>query len=111
MAGTYLELHPPIRQQLYVTRREDPSGVVVVHDAENATDINPPDTGAEAVAVFIRTRTTAGSYHTLADSDSVLRVMPYEYTAFQDATGSNPHAFAVSGAYRLDQWGTLPKWW
>lgn len=111
MAGTYLETNPPIRSQFRNPRREDPSGVIIVHDAESVPDIDPPDTGAEGVANYIRVRTTPGSYHDIVDSDSILRLLPYEWEAFQDGTGSNPHGYAVGGAYRIDQWAGLPQAW
>ena len=73
-------------------RRARPSGVTVLHTAENVIDLVGPDTGAEAVAAFIRTRTTPGSYHDLVDRDSALQLVPYGAEAYQDGTGSNPYA-------------------
>jgi len=70
-------------------------------------DILGPDTGAENVANFIRTRTTAGSYHDVVDSDSAVQLMPYEYQAFQDGTGSNPWALSISWAVRTTDWSRM----
>jgi hypothetical protein len=107
----YLDDHPPMRRQFYCPRRDgtQPSGVVVVHDAENATDTVGADTGAEAVARFIETRDTPGSYHDLADSDSIIQLVRYECEAFHDATGTNRHSYGVSGAYRHRDWLSLPQ--
>jgi hypothetical protein len=107
----YLDDHPPARRQFYCPRRDgtQPSGVVVVHDAENATDTVGPDSGAEAVARFIETRDTPGSYHDLVDSDSIIQLVRYECEAFHDATGTNRHSYGVSGAYRHSDWLTLPQ--
>jgi N-acetylmuramoyl-L-alanine amidase len=109
----YLDDHPPARRQFYCPRRDgtQPSGVVVVHDCENTTDTVGVDTGAEAVARFIATRDTPGSYHDLVDSDSVIQLVRYECEAFHDATGTNRHSYGVSGAYRHSQWLALPQSW
>src|SRR5262245_60383332 len=106
----YLDDHPPARRQFYCPRRDStqPSGVIVVHDAENVTDASGPDTGAEAVARFIATRDTPGSYHDLADSDSTIQLVRYECEAFHDATGTNRHSYGVSSAYTHRDWLTLP---
>lgn len=103
----YLDSHPPARSQFRDPRREDPSGVVVVHTAENVMDTVGPDTGAEGVANYIRTRTTPGSYHDLVDKDSILDVVRYGCEAFQDGTGSNPHAYAVSFACSYLDWAKM----
>lgn len=107
----YLLQHQPMRRQYYRTRRSDVSGVIVVHTAENATDLYLPDAGAEGVANFIRTRSTPGSYHSIVDSDSTVPLIPPSYTAFQDGTGSNSHAIAISFACRAEQWADLPDVW
>lgn len=107
----YLLDHPPASPQFRRPRREKPSGVVVVHSAENVPDINPPDTGAEQVAGFIARRSDPGSYHDLVDSDSIVQLVPYDAEAFHDATGSNRHAYSVSGAFRVSTWGDMPQSW
>lgn len=108
---TYLLDHPPVRSQFRRTRREAPSGVVVIHTAENTPDTVATDGGAEAVARFIVSRTTPGSYHVLVDSDSRLQLLPWTAEAYQDGTGSNPHAVGLSVATRADWWPWAPKAW
>ena len=108
---TYLLDHPPVRDQFRRTRREAESGVVVIHTAESTPDTVATDGGAEAVANFIRTRTTPGSYHTLADSDSRLPLIPWDMEAYQDGTGSNRHAVGLSVATRADWWPWAPQAW
>lgn len=108
---TYLEQHPPEIRQFRRPRRAKPSGVVVVHTAESAPDTTGPDTGAENVANFIRTRTTYGSYHDLADSDSIVHLVPYDAEAYGDGTGSNPHAYHVSAATQAAKWPSLSRGW
>ena len=59
----WLDQHPPVRRQYRDPRRAAPSGVIVVHTAENVMDAVGSDTGAENVARFIQTRADPGSYH------------------------------------------------
>ena len=109
--AAYLIDHPPVRSQFRSPRHEDPSGVVGVHTAENTPDYVAFDGGAEAVARFIQSRTDPGSYHTLADSDSILRMVDYDDEAFHDGTGTNRHSFGLSVATRADVWPLAPKRW
>jgi hypothetical protein len=107
----YLDDNPPVRSQFRLPRREDPSGVAVVHTAENTPDYVAFDGGAESVANFIRNRTDPGSYHELCDSDSAINLVRYDAEAYHDATGSNPHSFGVSAATRADVWPLAPPEW
>lgn len=109
--GYYLLDNPPKTRQFRNPRREKPSGVVVVHTAENTPDTTPEDRGAESVASFIADRSDYGSYHALCDSDSVVEMVPPTYEAFHDATGSNPHSYGISGATRADRWAQMPDDW
>ncbi len=101
--GIYLLDHKPARSQ-WSTRTRKPTGLIVVHTAENVTDKVGPDTGAEAVAGFIRGRTTPGCYHDLVDSDSVIQLAPYEVAAYHDGTGSNPFSLSISFALAAKDW-------
>lgn len=105
--AAYLIDHPPARQQFYKTRNRQLTGCTVLHTAESVMDTVGPDTGAEAVADFIRARSTPGSYHDLADSDSYLTVVPYESGAFHDGTGSNNWALSISFACRTSDWRAM----
>jgi hypothetical protein len=98
----YLIDHPPARSQYLSPRREDPSGVVAVHTAENAPDFVAFDGGAEAVASWISRRSDAGSYHEIADSDSAVYLVPYTAEAFHDGTGTNRHSLGLSCATRAE---------
>lgn len=110
MAEPYLITNPPrIRQ--FRERGTTPSGVIVVHTAESTPDWVGHDTGAEAVARFIQQRTTYGSYHDLADSDSIVNLVPYSHQAYGDGTGSNPHAYHVSAATQAAKWDQAPADW
>lgn len=108
----YLREHPnPHARQYTSPRKAEPSGVIAVHTAENTPDYIAFDGGAEAVARFISTRTDPGSYHSLCDSDSIVRLVRYQDSAWHDGTGTNPHSFGVSGATRADVWPLAPKAW
>jgi hypothetical protein len=107
----WLDTNRPARSQFRRPRREAPSGVVVVHTAENAPDFVAFDGGAEAVANFVRTRSDVGSYHDLVDSDSALQLVAYDCEAYHDGTGSNRHSYGLSVATRADVWPLAPKAW
>ncbi|WP_181312455.1 peptidoglycan recognition protein family protein [Nocardioides campestrisoli] len=107
--STYLEQHPPRQTQFRRPRRGVPSGVIVVHTAESVMDTVGPDTGAENVAAFIANRSDYGSYHTLVDSDSIVRLVPYDAEAYGDGTGSNTHAIHISFACSAADWPRMSK--
>ncbi|MCZ2837131.1 hypothetical protein [Modestobacter sp. VKM Ac-2985] len=100
----YLIANPPKVRQFYATRNKPLTGCTVLHTSESIMDSVGPDTGAENVAEFIRTRSTAGSYHDLVDSDSVVNLVPYESGAFHDGTGSNNWALSISFACATSDW-------
>lgn len=108
--SAYLIDNPPHQRQ-FRERGTTPSGVIVVHTAESSPDWQPPDTGAEAVAEFIRNRSDFGSYHWLCDSDSIVLLVPLHLQAYGDGTGSNPHAVHVSAATQAARWDAAPEAW
>ena len=85
-----------------------PSGVVVLHTGENATDMIGVDSGAENVARYLSTRTTYGSYHQLVDSDSTVPVLPPEYEAYH-CVYTNNHSYGISAGIQLRHWDVMPK--
>lgn len=107
----YLIANPPRQRQMHRPRRATPSGVCVVHTAESAPDTAGADGGAEAVARFIQGRSDFGSYHDLADSDTIVNLVPYDAEAYHDGTGSNPHSYGVSAATQAARWPSLPQAW
>lgn len=97
MTAAYLVANPPRRSQFRRPRRATPTGSVVMHTAEIAPDLAGEDLGAERIARFISTRTDApGSYHLIGDRDSQILLVPFEWEAFGDGTGSNPWAIHIS---------------
>lgn len=103
----YLIDNPPKVNQFRRPRRAKPSGLIVVHTAESILDQIGEDSGAEDVARFIEGRSDFGSYHRLADSDSVVRLIPFDAEAYGDGTGSNPFAIHVSFACKAAGWAGM----
>lgn len=109
--GYYLLDNPNPNLRNYSNPRRNgakPSGVVVLHTGENATDMIGVDSGAENVARFLASRTTYGSYHRLVDSDSTIEVLPFEYEAFH-CIYTNNHSVGISAAIQLRHWDVMPK--
>lgn len=106
MARAYLVEHPPAQRQ-FRERGTDPSGVIVVHTAENLPDLVGEDGSAEAVARFIEGRSDFGSYHKICDRDSQVLLVPFRMAAYGDGTGSNSHAIHISGATQAHMWSKM----
>ena len=105
----WLDDHPPAPLAVPRPAPQEALGVVVVHTAESVMDSVGPDTGAEGVANFIRTRDTPGSYHDLVDSDSTMHLVRWTCEAFHDGTGTNPHAYGLSFACRTSDWKRMSE--
>ena len=101
--GYYLVDHPNRTTPQFGWQRNSVSGVIGVHTAENNTCFNGPDAGAEGVASFIGTRSDYGSYHVLADADSIIHLVHPSWAAWADTT-NNAHGMSVSGAVRANDW-------
>lgn len=106
-SGIYLIDHPPATRQFRSPRRAQVTGLIVVHTAEGVMDTVGPDTGAENVADFIRRRADYGSYHTLVDSDSRVRLVAFNAEAYGDGTGSNLFAIHISFACKTSDWARM----
>jgi hypothetical protein len=105
--GAYLAAHETAVAQYRSPRRARPTGLVCVHTAESVLDTVGPDAGAENVAEWMTRRTNYGSYHDLADSDSVVHLVAYGDEAFHDGTGSNPWSLSISFALAAADWPKL----
>jgi hypothetical protein len=79
---------------------------VVVHDAESVIDLIGPDGGAEAVASFMANRPDPGCYHSVLDSDSIVRMGRYEWTMFH-CVGANSYSLGLSFACRTEDFRTM----
>lgn len=104
--GYFLQDNPNPNTGQFGWPRTKVSGVIGVHTAENNTDFEGADPGAEDVARFIGRRTDYGSYHAIADADSRLKLVHPSYAAWADTT-NNAHAMSVSGAMQAARWREL----
>lgn len=102
-----LETRRPAVPQYHAPRRAARVTAYLVHTAESVLDQVGPDTGAEGVAEFIATRRDAGSYHDLADSDSVVEVVPPRWEAFHCRHGVNAWTMGLSFACRTTDWARM----
>lgn len=104
----YLEDRPTTIKQYRAPRRERPVGIIGVHTAENVMDSIGPDTGAENVAAFIAKRADPGSYHDLADADSIVSLVSHANEAFHIATHRlNRRTTGLSFACRTVDWARM----
>lgn len=105
-SGYYLQDHPNPTFGQFGWPRKRVSGVIGVHTAENSTDFEGPDPGAETVAGWLTRRADPGSYHAIADADSRVKLVHPRYAAWADTT-NNAHAMSVSGAMQAARWREL----
>lgn len=88
-----------------------PTGLVTVHTAEGALDRIAPDTGAENVAGFIASRSDAGGYHVLVDTDSTIDMAPDHLMTWHTAAGNlNGPGWGISAACRSVEWDPDAEW-
>lgn len=81
----------------------------VIHTAENLPDFNPPDMGAENVAKY-GASTERASWHDTIDSDSWIRMLPHDHTAFH-VVGYNSISVGVELATQAAKWVDTPLGW
>lgn len=106
--STYFETHAQKLNQWGRTRRNGakPSGVIVIHTAESATDFSGADSGAENVARYFTQATRYASYHAICDADTTIQLVPWASEAWHD-TGTNNHSVGISGAIQCKDWDEL----
>lgn len=114
--GYYLIDNPPARSQGAKPRWEPANGMVGVHTTEGALDAVAPDSGAQNVANFIRTRSDPGSYHEIHDSDDYVVMLPDDWMTWHTAAANlNGPAWGISAACRSTEWSVDPwhpnYWW
>lgn len=104
--GYYLQDNPNKSFGQFGWPRTKVSGAIGVHTAENNTDFDGADPGAEDVASWLTRRADPGSYHAIADADSRIKLIHPRYAAWADTT-NNAHAMSVSGAMQAARWREL----
>lgn len=86
---------------------------ITVHTAESFADLIGADLGAENVAAYFTRSTTAASYHTVVDSDSIVPLLPSGlddlpvHVAYHCAN-RNTGNLGISFACRSSEWPTMP---
>lgn len=85
-------------------------GLFVVHTGENNPNFTLSDAAALALARFIASRSTAGSYHVVFDSMRTIPMAPTRYECWHD-TSSNPFSVGGSFATQAHRWTTAPPAW
>lgn len=108
--GYYLLDNPSPGYPQYANPRragQKPTGTIIVHTAENAMDLSGPDDSAENCANFIRFRNDYGSYHRLVDYDSIIKMVPFSYEAWQDSE-TNGWGIGISAAVQAARWLDIP---
>jgi hypothetical protein len=101
--GYYLEEHPNPNTAQYGWPRTWCSGVIGIHTTESGVIPAGADPGAENTAGFISRRSDYGSYHMIADWDTIVPMTRPTFAAWADTT-NNVHALSVSGAMDAARW-------
>lgn len=102
----YLEQYPNVKVPQFGWPRNKVSGVIGVHTTESGVFPAGYDPGAENTAGYLSRRDNHGSYHSLADWDSRIKLVRPRYAAWADVT-NNRHAMSVSGAMNAARWRDL----
>ena len=109
MGEFYLFDNPPAVSQGTSPRRSKVSGVFVFH-----TDEAPQQPGgALGTAAFIARRRDYGCYHVLADSTTVVKMLPaltWEVWGAAYPPDTNTHAIHIAFRGRASQWGNDPAY-
>lgn len=83
--------------------------LLCLHTPETLPDYDPPDFAAENVAKY-GASTTRASWHWTVDSDSIIPMMPYTYTAWH-VRDYNRCGIGIEIGARASDWPTSPDWW
>ena len=105
----HVSVSDPSRVRPWYTTRNKPIRLIVVHTAENLPDFTPPDTGAENVAQF-GASTSRASWHSTVDSDTTIRMLPDDYTAWH-VRFYNSQSLGVEIATQAHYWPHAPPVW
>lgn len=88
--------------------------LIVVHTAESLPDYTGPDTSGESLALYASTTDRAVSWHSTADSDGLIPMLPDNYTAFH-VVDYNRCSIGVEFSTQAGRWYELslkyPLWY
>ncbi len=105
MTDFYLIDNPPVRSQ-FGSRSGTAIDLIVVHTSEQPADVTGADGGADALAAYVQRRPSAGCYHTIADSDSVVNIVPPEFACW-GSRFVNKRALHISHSVKSANWEKL----
>lgn len=92
----------------YTTRRATVTGIVI-HTPETLEDFVGPYDEAERVAQYGAT-TTRASWHDTIDADSIIPMLPPQYTAWQ-VRGYNSETIGMEIGAKATSWNRAPAEW
>lgn len=109
--GYYLLDKPKVGPRKWYATRKKPIQGVVVHITAGLEQLGPGDDhSAERTAEYARTTDRQVSWHSGADTDTAIRLLPPTYTAFHCA-GYNSSTLGLELSKRHTDWfGMSPEW-
>lgn len=111
MTGYYLLDKPKVGPTKWYTTRKSPIRGVVVHVTAGLEDLDGgSDHSAERTAEYARTTNRAVSWHSGADTDTAIRLLPPSYTAFHCANHNSTTLGLELSKKHTDWSGMDPEW-
>jgi N-acetyl-anhydromuramyl-L-alanine amidase AmpD len=108
--GRYFLLDHRVGARTWYTSRLSPLRVIVVHITAGLEDFHGADDSAEATARYAATTTRQVSWHAGVDGDSVVELLPAEYTAWH-CRGANSWSYGVELSKADTDWRDAPEPW
>lgn len=100
----------PTGDHFYASRLE-PMLAIVMHITAGLQDLDTiDDRSAEGVSEYCRTTSTDVSWHSSSDTDSIVYLLPAQYTAWH-ATSYNSCTYGHEQCKTNTDWRTMPRTW
>jgi hypothetical protein len=107
--GYYLLDHRTKPDNWY-SKRRTPLRVIVIHITASLEDLDAADASAERTARYAATTDRKVSWHSGSDSDSFLRLLPAEFTAWH-VEGFNSETYGHEISKATTKWAGMPSAW
>ena len=109
--GYYLIDHKNPYGNHFYTTRYNRLRVIVLHITAGLEDLSPPDHSAERTAAYAASTSRAVSWHAGVDSDSIVELLPPEYTAWH-VGGFNSPSYGIEISKSNTDWDNdAPEPW